>query len=630
MFAAALTRELAWGVPAVSGELSHWRRLAAQIPSRPLREDALDALERKRGQSEGAALFSILPRERTRSYLRLLVAYQTIWDYLDSVSERGASAGVANGRQLHLALIDALDPGGPVHDYYRYSPWREDGYLAALVASCRACCEQLPSYERVRELVLRDARRAQVLALNHEPDPECRDHALEAWARHEFPNGQEASWYELTGAASAGLATFALIALACESSCGDVEIARTHAAYFPWASAVACMLDSYADQAEDVASGDHSYIAHYPTPELAISGTCTLVRRCLRELHTLENGEAHVLIACSMVALYLSKGAARTDAMRSRSNRIARAGGSLTRMLLPILRLWRLAHRFSSHRTKQQEETTMSPTAIASKLKRRNQQLPPSPPHPAIVQTLAGRWSPYAYVEHCQAICGDRFTLYPLNMPPHVFFADPNEIQTILTGDATDLHPGAAGAIVAPVVGERSFMLLEEDDHLWGRRAITPAFHKRMLEQQAAVVTDVVARSVASWPLQTPVALDPHIRALTLMVILQVVFSEHELELTELHARLMPMLAVTDSLLLQGPWLRHLAGWRSTWRQFARRRIEVDEMILRLLRRRRASAGADRPADLLGMLLAAREARRLTDVGAGDPGQPPVGDPRRL
>ncbi len=336
---------MTWGLPAVSSEVRHWRRLAARIPQGPLREDALDALDRKRGQSDGAALFSILPRARNRSYLRLLVAYQITWDYLDSVSERGACVGLINGGQLHLALLDALDPGGPTRDYYTHNPWQDDGgYLQALVDCCRECCAHLPSYERVRHLVMRDALRAQVLALNHDPDPRRRDAALRGWAAREFPDNHEARWYELTGAASAGLAAFALLALACEPDCDEREIARTHNAYFPWASAVACMLDSYVDQAEDVANGDHSYIAHYPSPEIAVTETCRLVRRCLSELHTLENGEAHVLIASSMVALYLSKENARSDPMRGLSDRIADAGGSLTRTLLPILRLWRAAY----------------------------------------------------------------------------------------------------------------------------------------------------------------------------------------------------------------------------------------------------------------------------------------------
>ncbi len=340
--AAAVVRELTWGLRAVSQEVAHWRRLAKQVPCPKLRHDALDALRRKRGQSDGAAVFSTLPRSQNRSYLRLLVAYQVIWDYLDSVSERGASAGVQNGRQLHLALIDALDPDGPIRDYYRYSPWTEDGgYLRALVEACRDCCTRLPSYEHVRDLVLRDARRAEVLAYNHDPNAAKRDAALERWAAREFPGGHEAEWYELTGAASAGLAAFALLALACEQHCDSAQIARTHAAYFPWASAVACMLDSYADQAEDQANGDHSYIAHYPSPELAVEQTARLVSRCLTELRALPKGEWHVLIASSMVALYLSKESCRAENARHHTSRIAREGGSLTKTLLPILRLWR-------------------------------------------------------------------------------------------------------------------------------------------------------------------------------------------------------------------------------------------------------------------------------------------------
>jgi tetraprenyl-beta-curcumene synthase len=267
----------------------------------------VSALRDKRGQADGAALFSILPRSRSLALLRLLVAYQIIWDFLDSANERGAHAGVANGRQLHLALIDALDPARPISDYYRYHPWRNDGgYLRTLVGVCRQCCAELPSYERVRGIVVEEAGRAQVLAINHELDPTRRDTMLKTWATAEFPHGHEASWFELSGAASAGLTTFALLALASEPACSESGITRTRRAYFPWTSTLAAMLDSYVDQAEDAANGDHSYIAHYPTQELATKSICQIVRRCLREAHTLENSEKHILIATSMVAMYLS------------------------------------------------------------------------------------------------------------------------------------------------------------------------------------------------------------------------------------------------------------------------------------------------------------------------------------
>jgi tetraprenyl-beta-curcumene synthase len=341
--AASAAREVSWGLPAVSREVRYWRTLANEIPDSALRRDALTALARKRGQADGAALFSILPAIRNASFLRFLVAYQVIWDFLDSAHEH--APGQANGRQLHLALIDAVDPTRPAADYYVLHPWCDDGgYLRALVEVCRGCCMALPSYQRVRSLIVGEATRAQVLAINHDLDADCRDEALQAWAASHFPDGHDALWFELTGAASAGLAIFALLALACDPDCDSGEIARMCAAYSPWASAVACMLDSYADQLEDAENGDHSYVAHYPTPESATEHISRLVTRCMREQRSLKHSEKHLLIAASMVALYLSKDSARCPSMRATSRRIAAAGGSLTRALIPILRLWRIAY----------------------------------------------------------------------------------------------------------------------------------------------------------------------------------------------------------------------------------------------------------------------------------------------
>lgn len=334
-----------WGLPTVAREVRHWKVLARAIPDASIRHDALSALAGKRGQTDGAAFFSILPRARNATLMRLLVAYQVMWDFLDSVNERGVAAGQQNGRQLHIALVDALDPRRTPTDYYRHHPWHDDGgYLASLVQACRECCTRLPSYERVRPLVVREAWRAQVLAINHEPDPLVRDRTLRLWSATEFPHGHDASWFELTGAASAGLTIFALLALASEPVCSDAEIEQTNDAYFPWTSAVATMLDSYVDQPEDTVSGDHIYISHYPTLQDATSRMCALIGRCLAEMRQLRGSEKHTLIATCMIALYLSKDSARTPATRKTTRTLAAAGGSLSRVLVPILRLWRIAY----------------------------------------------------------------------------------------------------------------------------------------------------------------------------------------------------------------------------------------------------------------------------------------------
>jgi hypothetical protein len=45
-----------------------------------------------------------------------------------------------------------------------------------------------------------------------------------------------------------------------------------------------------------------------------------------------------------MIAMYLSKDTARTPQLRAGTKTFIKAGGTLTRLLLPILRVWRAAY----------------------------------------------------------------------------------------------------------------------------------------------------------------------------------------------------------------------------------------------------------------------------------------------
>jgi tetraprenyl-beta-curcumene synthase len=340
----AVARELTWALPLAAREIRRWRKLAARIPDPAIRGDALSSFAHKRVNIDGAALFCILSSSRDPRLLRLLVAYQILWDFLDSMNEHGSNRGTVNGRHLHLALVDALDPALPISDYYRYHPWREDGgYLCSLVSFCRRECALLPSYEAVRPLVLREANRAQVLAINHDPDDAQRDLELRRWARREFPTERCASWFELTAAASAGLTIFALLAATTKPRVNVAELEQVRRAYSPWISATATMLDSYVDQSEDETKGEHSYVKHY-WPEVTSLRVGELVRRATLEAATLSDGERHVLIVASMAAMYLSNDRARAAPMRNETRTLIRAGGPLAGLLLPVLRLWRVAN----------------------------------------------------------------------------------------------------------------------------------------------------------------------------------------------------------------------------------------------------------------------------------------------
>jgi tetraprenyl-beta-curcumene synthase len=339
-------RELTWVLPTVAQEVARWQRRAAAIPGPELRADACSNLHSSRLNTEGAALFAVLPRRRHLGLLRALVAYQTALDYLDTLSERPAARQRLNGVQLHAALVEALDPGGPISDHYRFHAWHDDGgYLRALVEAGRNGCAQLPAYERVQARVMAAARGMTVQSLNHDPCPERRDAALEAWADRSFPGRDECAWFEWTAASCSSLSTFALLALAADPHLRDDDVVEAEEVYFPWVCAASTLLDAFVDQAADRAEGNHSYVEHYDSVPAMVERLCEIVHRSARGARQLRNGERHALITTGMVSMYLSKASARHPELRADAQRIARAAGSLPRIQLPIMRTMRAVQR---------------------------------------------------------------------------------------------------------------------------------------------------------------------------------------------------------------------------------------------------------------------------------------------
>ncbi len=82
--------------------------------------------------------------------MRAVVAFQTTYDYIDTLAEQPSADPVANGRQLHLALLTALDPDSEHGDYYQHSCTSHDnGYIRTLVDAAETPSRTLPSYGAV-------------------------------------------------------------------------------------------------------------------------------------------------------------------------------------------------------------------------------------------------------------------------------------------------------------------------------------------------------------------------------------------------------------------------------------------------------------------------------------------------
>ena len=457
---------------------------------------------------------------------------------------------------------------------------------------------RLPSFAQVRSPAVRAAcLLAQVLALNHEPDPAARDAGLKAWAALHFPERGELAWFEWSESASAWLTILALLALGADADRAQSEAEATYAAYLPWVSLAGTMLDSYADVAEDQAAGAHSYVGHYANAPQRVNRVCESITAALAKVVNLPNGERHLVLLSCMVAMFLSKDGARRAENLQATRQLALAAGPLVGALVPVLRAWRLIYGMQADGGEYQARTVADSNVRAESRSR----LPPSAPLPSTLQTLAVWRDPHRYLMWCRRRYGSRFTIRTLGLPPLVFMSDQKDIMTIIRAPADVLHPGAGASVIAPLVGEGSFMLAEEEAHLDGRRTILPAFQHRRVEEHTEMVNDTVRREVASWPRDAPVAIHPYLRALTLRVILRTIFGPESPRQRELHARLLRMLSITASLALQEPQLRPFPPWRRLWRGFLAEREAADRLVRDLISREAHAPARD--SGLLAMLI---------------------------
>ncbi len=331
--------------PRVCAEVAEQRRRAAAIPDRLLRGTALGVLAAKRSNIDGAAAFAaFVPQAQRTTVIRAQVAFQSIYDYLDTLAERPHPDPVENSRSLHGALRCALDPGGPDGDYYAHQQTGGDGgYLSDAVARCRAALLDLPCYEAVQPAVGRLAERiVDYQSLNVTEERGVRQE-FASWADGETPAGSDLRWWETAASAGSSLGVFALIAMAAGPSVQADHARAVEEAYFPWIGALHSLLDSLVDRPQDAASGQCSLVEHYGDAQETALRLTLLARESRRRAEALPDAGAHMAILAAMAALYLAEQQARMSQAGPVRAGVLHAIGALGGPSLAVMRLRRLA-----------------------------------------------------------------------------------------------------------------------------------------------------------------------------------------------------------------------------------------------------------------------------------------------
>jgi cytochrome P450 len=163
--------------------------------------------------------------------------------------------------------------------------------------------------------------------------------------------------------------------------------------------------------------------------------------------------------------------------------------------------------------------------------------------------------------------------------------------------------------VLRPLLGSRSVLTLDGPEHLRQRRLMLPPFHGERMRRYGDRMREIAARHVARWPVGEPFAVHRSMQAITLEVILRVVFGvEDERRLAQCAAPLRALLdSTTQPWRLLGLQFTRSAGARprTPWGRVKRLLAPCDRMIYEEIAARRAAA--EPGDDILSLLLEARD-----------------------
>jgi cytochrome P450 len=229
--------------------------------------------------------------------------------------------------------------------------------------------------------------------------------------------------------------------------------------------------------------------------------------------------------------------------------------------------------------------------------------LPPGPRLPRPVQTIMFLRSRHRFGPLWRRKHGDTFTVRLAAGRTIVVVTRPEDIREIFAGPPSVFHAGEGNAILEPVMGSQSVLILDEDAHLRSRKRLMPAFNGAALRGYAGMMTELAEESADRWPVGKPFAVHPLMNALTLEIILRVVFGMAE---GERLARLRPVInKVVDigAVAILG-WTYPALNRFWPWKRNSENLAEADALLHAEIAERRTQDLTDRD-DVLSRLLAA-------------------------
>ncbi|MCM3079983.1 MULTISPECIES: tetraprenyl-beta-curcumene synthase family protein [Brevibacillus] len=293
--------------PVLEREFAAWYKRAESIPNPELRKQALDSMNTKKFHCQGGCVYAAQVISHVETIVPLIVAYQTISDYLDNLCDRSTSLDPVDFRQLHVSMQDALTPGAPLRNYYQYREEQDDGgYLASLVQTCQHYAAQIPAYDKIQPRVLEFSVLYSDLQVYKHIHPALRENELLAWWDTHKEQRANLHWQEFAAVTGSTIGIFALFCLATDSDLGQEQVDEVSKAYFPWLCGLHILLDYLIDLEEDRLGGDLNFVSYYESEEEATERLQYFIKQAKTSVRRLPNPAFHRMIVDGLVAFYLA------------------------------------------------------------------------------------------------------------------------------------------------------------------------------------------------------------------------------------------------------------------------------------------------------------------------------------
>lgn len=219
---------------------------------------------------------------------------------------------------------------------------------------------------------------------------------------------------------------------------------------------------------------------------------------------------------------------------------------------------------------------------------------PPGPPDSAWAQAQAWIEHPVEFWEDCHRRYGDTFTVDLGSVGKVVVFCHPEAVREVfrLPADAFEVHQ--YNEHYKHVMGARSLLVSDGQDHKRKRRLLLPSLGHRALESEIPSIAELSHRVADSWAPGNPFAPLPGLHVLALMSMLRLCFgTDHEFSRTLLRW------FTAGSRQAHGAW--------SPWTQFEHYQPQLRALMSKHIESLRADSGSEARGLFDGLVRAKNE-----------------------